>query len=119
MTQRSSQCFVSWTLILPYLCVANHSSFYVSGSGILELLQYREKRTIQKEGNIEDIFDGKLYKKHFDDRGFFHGTPTDRMQDELHISLQINTDGVAIFRSSKFSLWPIYCTVNELPPGSR
>ncbi|KAJ7370541.1 hypothetical protein OS493_031827, partial [Desmophyllum pertusum] len=87
-------------------------------SEIPQLLQYRVERRKKRKGNIEDVFDGKLYKKHFDDRGFFHGTPEDCMQDELHISLQVNTDGVAIFRSSKFSLWPIYFTVNELPPDA-
>lgn len=51
---------------------------------------------MKRKGNIEDVFDGKLYKKHFDDRGFFHGTSSECMQDELHISLQVNTDGVAI-----------------------
>ncbi|KAJ7381843.1 hypothetical protein OS493_038708 [Desmophyllum pertusum] len=69
-------------------------------SEIPQLLQYRVERRKKRKGNIEDVFDGKLYKKHFDDRGFFHGTPEDCMQDELHISLQVNTDGVAIFRSS-------------------
>ena len=27
-----------------------------------------------------------------------------------------NTDGVAIFKSSKCSLWPIWIVINELPP---
>ena len=84
-----------------------------------KLLQYRIDREKKKKENIEDVFDGKLYRKHFNERGFFRGTSDHHMQDELHISLQVNTDGVAIFRSSKFSLWPIYFTVNELPPDAR
>ena len=77
------------------------------------------ERTKKQNANIEDVFDGNLYKKHFNGRGFFHGTQDDCMQTELHLSFQVNTDGVAIFRSSKFSLWPIYFTINELPPDSR
>lgn len=38
---------------------------------------------------------------------------------QFHLSLQVNTDGVAVFRSSKFSIWPVYFIVNELPPNCR
>lgn len=42
-----------------------------------------------------------------------------KKKSELHISLQINTDGVALFRSSTFSIWPVYYIINELPPNCR
>lgn len=35
------------------------------------------------------------------------------------LSLTFNCDGVPVFQSSKFSIWPILCCVNEIPPESR
>ena len=32
-----------------------------------------------------------------------------------NVSLRLNTDGVAIFRSSNVSIWPVWIIVNELP----
>ncbi|XP_067668252.1 uncharacterized protein [Haliotis asinina] len=64
---------------------------------------------------IEDIFDGKIYKNIFVDN-FFKGTKKGRKEKEIHISLQRNTDGVTLFRSSTYKVWPLYLTVNELNP---
>ena len=68
---------------------------------------------------LKDVFDGRLYKKHFGEDGFFRGSSTQDKKTQIHLSLQINTDGVAVFRSSKFSIWPVYFIVNELPPNCR
>jgi len=35
------------------------------------------------------------------------------------LTLTFNCDGVPVFKSSSFSIWPILCTVNELPPNIR
>ena len=35
------------------------------------------------------------------------------------ISITWNADGIPIFKSSKYSIWPIQCMVNELPPHLR
>ncbi|XP_070549520.1 uncharacterized protein [Ptychodera flava] len=63
--------------------------------------------------------DGLLYREHFSDDGFFHNTSSQHKKTELHLSFQMNFDGVALFRSSKFSIWPVYYSVNELPPKDR
>ena len=76
-------------------------------------------RKKQNEQNIEDILGGRLYKAHFDDDGYFKGTDEYTKTMEPHISLQMNTDGVALFRSSTFSVWPVYYLINELPPNCR
>jgi len=60
-----------------------------------------------------------LYRKHFGSDGLFKGASDEKKETEVHISFQINTDGVALFRSSKYSIWPIYLVVNELPPNDR
>ena len=50
-----------------------------------------------------DITDGSMYKK--------------CIETSLRYTLTINfsTDGVSLYKSSKSSMWPILCTVNELP----
>lgn len=63
------------------------------------------------DGKIRDICDGTEYKKHVEN-GFLANTQ--------NISLALNTDGVAIFKSSKEGeLWPLYLVINELPPRMR
>ena len=69
-------------------------------------LQERFSRT--PSHNIADIYDGESYKKHSD----FLCQPT-------NVSLTLNTDGVALYRSSKVSLWPVWFIVNELPKRMR
>ena len=59
-------------------------------------------------GILEDIYDGREYVKHKDSLG----------QPE-NVSLSCNTDGVALFRSSTTSLWPVWLAVNELPKEVR
>ena len=41
------------------------------------------------------------------------------LSDPNNVSLTWNTDGVPLFKSSSFSLWPLYFIVNELPYKKR
>lgn len=41
------------------------------------------------------------------------------LSNPANISLTWNTDGVVIFKSSKFNIWPFYFIVNELPYKER
>ena len=52
--------------------------------------------------------DGKEYCKH---KEFTSGRG--------NVSLLLNTDGVQLFHSSTTSLWPIWISINELPPNVR
>ena len=54
---------------------------------------------------IRDIHDGELYKK--------------LQLEPFDITCSMNTDGVALFKSSKSSLWPILLSVNELSYKTR
>lgn len=56
---------------------------------------------------ISDICDGTLYQT------------LKSNSEEDFLSLTFNCDGVPVFQSSKFSIWPILCCVNEIPPESR
>lgn len=91
----------------------------ILGNEIPDLLKFPVTRTKKVKNNIEDIYDGRLYKEHFNADGFLNGTDDNAKANEVHISLQVNTDGVSLFRSSKFSIWLVYFTVNELPPKCR
>ncbi|XP_071787226.1 uncharacterized protein [Asterias amurensis] len=71
-----------------------------------------------KEDVIADALDGDLYKQQFDGM-HFKGTDLEATQQEVHISLQMNMDGVSLFQSSSYAVWPLYCTINELPPALR
>lgn len=59
------------------------------------------------DGSISAVYDGDGYKRF----SSFLKNPT-------HISLLVNTDGVAIYRSS-VSLWPVWAVVNVLPASLR
>ena len=63
-----------------------------------------------KENNdkIEDIFDGQKYKEN---KNF--------LSNRDNISFTWNTDGVPVFESSRFSVWPIFLTINEVIPNKR
>lgn len=67
----------------------------------------------QKKGkdNVEDIYNGEVYKRHASGDGL--------LDNPHNISFTWNTDGVPIFKSSKFSVWPFYCVINELSFAER
>ena len=54
-----------------------------------------------------DVYDGVEYKKNM------------HLGEVNNISFIVNTDGVAIFRSSNISLWLVWFVVNELAPAER
>ena len=79
--------------------------------GFLELLKHRFVRVKKGEHHIEDICDGELYKRHAGINGI--------LSSDKNISLMWNTDGIPVFKSSKFALWPLYFVINELPYKER
>ena len=69
---------------------------------------YQKKEILYHSSiSISDVYTGREYKKHS-----FLRSPN-------NISLTLNTDGVAVFKSSKASLWPVWVVINELPPAER
>lgn len=71
-------------------------------------LKYKTRRVKKNDDNIEDIYDGEMYKE------FESGTSS-----EYDISLMWNSDGVQVFKSTSFSLSQFYLVINELPPEKR
>ncbi|XP_068727677.1 uncharacterized protein [Montipora capricornis] len=78
---------------------------------MIEKLEYRFKRNKEDVGAIEDVYDGELYKKHSCPGGF--------LSEPHNISFLGNTDGVALIRSNGYGVWPVYLTINEIPPTER
>lgn len=74
-------------------------------------LMHRFVRKKINQDNLEDIYDGSVYKQLFENSGF--------LSKPSNISFMWNSDGVPLFRSSKFSIWPLYLVINELPYSMR
>ena len=73
-----------------------------------------ELRPEPNADRIKDIYDGSEYTKLCGPGGFLckHLNPA-------NLSFTINTDGVALFKSSSTNIWPIFLAINELPPHLR
>lgn len=61
--------------------------------------------------NFSDIYDGHVYRELRQSYELLGNT--------ANISMTMYTDGVKIFNSGKFSIWPIYLAINELPFSMR
>ncbi|XP_033126933.1 uncharacterized protein LOC117124703 isoform X2 [Anneissia japonica] len=79
--------------------------------GISQHLSYKTNRNKQEIDNMEDIYDGEIYQRLCE--------PGQPLHNVNNFSYSFNSDGVPIFKSSKYSLWPIYIMINELPPKLR
>ena len=65
-----------------------------------------QKRSLSERSDIiRDITDGEMYSQ----LGL----------GEYDVTCCINTDGVSVFKSSTYSIWPVFVSVNELSPGIR
>ncbi|XP_069108930.1 uncharacterized protein [Argopecten irradians] len=106
----------SYFIMLPI--VDQIKSLFGGTSLMKEIFEYKNQFLNRKDNDICDILDGELYKERFSN-GFFRGEKDHSTSEELHISIQMNTDGVSLFHSSTFSIWPVYFIINELPPHLR
>lgn len=79
--------------------------------GFREKLSHRNNRVKLNPDNIEDIYDGSIYRE--------LSTPGGLLYDLNNISFTWYTDGVQVFKKSKFSFWPFYLVINELPYTDR
>ena len=89
------------------LSISNQIRSLFAKETFLNDIQYRFNRNKQNIDHIEDIYDGLFYKKLMASGGV--------LSDRNNPSLTWNVDGVPLFKSSKFSLWPFYLVANELP----
>lgn len=80
-------------------------------NGFYNSLEHRFVRNKMNSATIEDIYDGARYQTYMQQGGF--------LSERNNISLTWNTDGVPVFKSSKYNIWPLYFVINELPPKKR
>lgn len=71
-----------------------------SGEGIYTIIQ-NQIASITSRGSTSDIYRGELY------RALRVGSN--------YVTLILNTDGIPVFKSSKYEFWPVYLLINELP----
>jgi len=84
-------------------------NFYISLSiedQLRDILQKDDSAFESEEYGINDVRKGEMYQT----------LPNFTVND---ISLLWNCDGIPMFKSSAFSLWPIRCVINELQPNVR
>lgn len=74
-------------------------------------LSYRVDRPGKAGNIISDIYDGDLYK--------VLSAPGEILSDPNNLSYTFNSDGSPLYKSSRFSIWPIHLHLNELPPNIR
>ena len=86
-------------------------SEYFSRNGFYSDIQYHFHRTKKHPENVEEIYDGALYKK-LSRKGGLLSCPD-------NVSFLMNTDGVPVCKSSKVSIWPLYLVINELNYSKR
>lgn len=100
----------------------NNASFFISipitpqmkvqleSLDIQNNLNYRYERS-HEEHVVADIFDGEMYKN--------LSKRDEVLSNPNNLSFNFNSDGSPVFKSSKFSIWPIQLHLNELPPKMR
>ena len=72
--------------------------------------QLQKRLDVVRDERVQDIYDGLEYRKI--ERKF-------SSENKAYVTLLCNTDGVQIYNSSKYSIWPIWLIINELPPSQR
>lgn len=66
------------------------------------------------DSNIKNIFNDQAYKATLSALSSSAQSTTSKL-----LTLNFNTDGVPVFSSSKFGIWPLLCCINNLPPKAR
>lgn len=72
-------------------------------------VNYKDTRVKKNDQNIEDVLDGQAHKNA-------------EMEPEVgttDLTMSWNADGLQVFNSSSFSIWPFYLSINNLPPKKR
>ena len=93
------------------LSIVDQLKALFSRKGFYNDLGHRFTRIKNCEVGIEDIYDGQRYRELMQSGQF--------LSERNNISFLWNIDGIPVFKSSKFSIWPLYLVINELPLSKR
>ena len=83
--------------------ISQSNCVFDAGKGTLEAIYEQYPSRFSAE---TDVYSGEIYQQHVTS-GF--------LSDKANISFIFNTDGIPVFRSSKFTFWPLLLMINELP----
>ena len=83
---------------------------FFSRNGFYSSIQHRFHQKKKERNNVEDIYDGLLYKK-LSSEGI--------LSSPDNVSFPMNTDGVPVLETCLNSIWALYLIINELPYGTR
>ena len=92
-----------------HIPLENQLKQLISDPELYKILTNRNLEVLSQSSEISDITTGKLYRNLINKHGM----------SSNDISLTWNADGIPVFKSSQYSIWPIQCMVNELPPHLR
>ena len=90
--------------------IENQLRDLLENRGLGNLILNREIKRNEENSDICDIQDGEMYRNLVEEG---------LLSVKENFSITWNTDGVPIFNSSKFSIWPVLCAVNELSVHER
>ena len=81
------------------------------GEGTWEKIVKSFQRRDMETSSLSDIIDGADYRMLCQVGGILH--------KNQNLTCTFNTDGVALFKSSRIEIWPVYIAINEIPPRER
>ncbi|KAE8750082.1 hypothetical protein FOCC_FOCC003206 [Frankliniella occidentalis] len=85
--------------------------FILSLPGMGEHMQYRRNRQKLNPNNVEDIFDGQVFREMEGNEGFF--------SSEWNFGYVFFLDGFAEGKNARLEGWPILLRLVDLPPNMR
>ena len=91
--------------------IADQLKVLFNRKGFYSDLRHRFERQKGNVSSIEDIYDGARYQSYMQSGEF--------LSQQHNISFIWNTDGIPVFKSSKYCIWPLYFAISELPPHKR
>ena len=98
----------SFFLTMP---IINQLETILAQPELFDSVSKAQQAPAHQDGLISDITQGELYKQ------FRNQVSND--DHAMHITLTINTDGVRVWRSNHYDIWPVYLCINELPQHMR
>ena len=75
---------------------------------ICDSITARSSKTVT---SLRDVIDGSMYKDLCREGRILH--------KNSNLTCTFNTDRVALYKSSRIEIWPIYVAINEIPPIER
>jgi len=97
-------------MIFRYIPLRSRLQRLFGNKRLAQLLRYTYERC-WTPGVLEDVSDGSLHDKFLEDLG-----PATYKQNTL---FSLSTDGINVTRKGSYSVWPISCTLLNLPPWLR